>query len=61
MGKENFTRVTTESIPMEELGAEGSGSVHTTSDNGDKKDAGKEEEAPPASLMNFFVGTRMLS
>jgi hypothetical protein len=61
MGKEDITRVTTESILMEELGAEGSSSIHTTSDNGDKKDVGKEEEAPPASLMNFFVGTRILN
>lgn len=61
MGKEDFTKVTTESILLEELGSERAGSVHTTLDHGDKKDAGKKEEAPPANLWNFFVSLRTWS
>lgn len=58
MGKEDFTKVTTESILLEELGSERAGSVHTTWDHGNKKDTGKKEEAPPAKLWNFFVSLR---
>ncbi|TLD29668.1 P-loop containing nucleoside triphosphate hydrolase protein [Venturia nashicola] len=54
MGKDDFTKVTTESILLEELGPERAGSVHTTLDDGDKKDAGKKEEAPPAKMGDFF-------
>jgi hypothetical protein len=60
MGKEGLTTVTTESILLEDMGAEASGSGHAAASNdGGKKDAGKEEEAPPASLGNFFVSTRI--
>lgn len=59
MGKEDFTKVTTESILLEELGSERAGSVHTTSDHGDKKDAAKKDEAPPAKMGDFFVSLRM--
>lgn len=59
MGKEGLTKVTTESILLEELGSERPGSVHTTSDHDDKKDAGKKEEAPAAKMGDFFVSMRM--
>lgn len=60
MGKEDFTKVTTESILLEELGPARSASVYTTSDTGDKKDVEKKVDAPPAGLGNFFVSARTL-
>jgi hypothetical protein len=59
MAKEDIMKVTAESIHLEELGAEGSGAGHTTSEDGDKKDAREKEEAPSASLGNFFVSTQL--
>jgi hypothetical protein len=55
MGKPDIKQLATESIHLQELDTEGFGAGHIPSENGDKKDTEKKEEASPASLGNFFV------